>query len=261
MKKWLMYTCLAAVLLFSSGCLTGIQPAGGSLETNDNLKYGIPGEKGKILVRAGYVLLYDSDKKDPMWVSYHLTKERLSGPAKRTNEFAPDPDLSAGEGSQLSDFRNSGYDRGHMCPAADNYFSVTAMRECFYLSNMTPQLHALNAGLWEKLEEKERSFARSRGECWIICGPVFKGENRTIGPDRVFIPSAFYKIIVYETAGGTKAVGFEMPQKKPVKGLGAYVVRIKEIESDTGLDFLSKLPSPEHQKLEAELPVTAEFLN
>ena len=130
----------------------------------DHLKYGIPSTNGKILEREGYVLLHDSLKKIPLWVSYHLTKKHLQGIQERVDRFKPDPDLLEGERAELSDYKGSGYDRGHMAPAGDMKRSLKVMLESFYLSNMCPQTPGLNRGQWKTLEEKIRDFTRAEGK-------------------------------------------------------------------------------------------------
>ena len=222
----------------------------------------MPSTSGTILTRTGYVACYDKARKDPLWVSYELTADELNTPRlKRSNKFAPDPDLSAGERAELSDYRGSGYDRGHMCPNADQAWSAITMKECFFLSNMCPQLHALNAGEWEDLEKAVRAFTKRAGASWIVCGPIFKGDCLTIGQDRISVPSAFFKVVIYDTKEGVKAIGFEMPHKALSGDLKDYVVKIRDIETDTSLNFMSNLPQDEQDKLEMTMPVVMEMLN
>jgi len=148
-----------------------------------------------------------------------------------------------------------------MCPNADQAWSAITMKECFFLSNMCPQLHALNAGEWEDLEKAVRAFTKRAGASWIVCGPVFKGDCSTIGQDRISVPSAFFKVVIYDTKEGVKAIGFEMPHKALSGGLNDYVVKIRDIETDTSLNFMSNLPKDEQDKLEMTMPVVMEMLN
>ena len=220
----------------------------------------MPSTSGTILTRTGYVACYDKARKDPLWVSYELTAGELNTPRlKRSNKFAPDPDLPAGERAELSDYRGSGYDRGHMCPNADQAWSAITMKECFFLSNMCPQLHALNAGEWEDLEKAVRAFTKRAGASWIVCGPIFKGDCLTIGQDRISVPSAFFKVVIYDTKEGVKAIGFEMPHKALSGDLKDYVVKIRDIETDTSLNFMSNLPKEEQDKIETVMVLTGPF--
>lgn len=255
-------------LLLSSGCQFNNASSDSKKSDfqNKHLTYGIPSTNGKILYRTGYVLLHDNKKKEPIWVSYHLTADELNLPQlKRSNKFAPDPDLLAGERAELSDYKNSGYDRGHMCPNADQSWSAITMKECFYLSNMCPQIHSLNAGEWSKLETKVRSFTKKKGECWIICGPIFKTDNKDsikkIGSSQVWVPTYFYKIVAYKDKQKVEAVGFIMPHEDIKGDLTTYVVKIRDIESLTGLDFFNKLSKDEEENLEQSLPIKSKFFN
>lgn len=94
-------------------------------------KYGVPGSGETLLCRKGYLLAYDKDRKTPLWVAEHLTYERAEASLARTNNFQPDPDLEEGERAELTDYRKSNYDRGHMAPAGDMRWDLQAMTESF----------------------------------------------------------------------------------------------------------------------------------
>lgn len=270
-NKYFRYITLIFIIALSSGCTTNpvftllhdstTTSTITNISASDHLKYGTPSTTGTMITRIGYVLLHDNTKKEPLWVSYELTSDRLNGPATRTDNYKADPLLPSGSRAELSDYSGSGYDRGHMCPAADNHFSITAMNECFYLSNMCPQLHALNAGKWESLESQIRTFTQSKGVCWVICGPIFSGTASTIGTNHVWVPSAFYKIVVYAHGGGVEVVGFEMPNDSTPNNLSSYMVKIDDIETQTGLDFLNALSVSDQTVLEGSIPSSPELLN
>ena len=114
----------------------------------------------EVIWHDGYTVSFNRRTKIPNWVAWELTKARTEGTVSRSDDFQPDPDVKKGSTAEDSDYRGSGYDRGHMCPAADNKYSEQAMTECFYFSNMCPQLHSLNGGDWKELEEKCRKWAR-----------------------------------------------------------------------------------------------------
>ena len=220
MKKLFGISLILLFVLFCVGCTSNpifsLLPDPNATITNvtgvsGHLKYGAPSNSGTILTRTGYIALHDNSKKVPLWVSYELTASHLSGPATRTDNYKADPNLAVGQRAELSDYSGSGYDRGHMCPAADNYYSITAMNESFYLSNMCPQNHSINAGKWESLESQVRTFTATKGVCWVICGPIFSGATSTIGANQVAVPSDFYKIVVYTSGSGVEAAGFVMP--------------------------------------------------
>ena len=103
------------------------------------------GTGGQILKRKGYTLSYNADYKTPQWVAWELTKKETKGKEGRTDKFLPDPDVR-GAKAYTGDYTKSGYDRGHMAPAADMKWSKQAMEESFYMSNICPQNPNLNRG-------------------------------------------------------------------------------------------------------------------
>jgi endonuclease G len=127
-------------------------------------KLGVPGQQGELLCRKGCLLSHSSENKTPYWVIEHLTAEKANANAvQRYNRFQPDPDLEKGKRAELSNYKSSGYDRGHMAPSADMKWDEQAMIECSYLSNMAPQVgKGMNQGIWKGLEEKVRKSERTR---------------------------------------------------------------------------------------------------
>lgn len=226
-----------------------------AFDCHDHTAIGIPSEAPHLLCREGYALSHDGKLKIPVWVQYHLTAEKAQGGGvkERSNDFRPDMELPEGERSELEDYRGSGYDRGHIAPAADMKWSPKAMSESFLLSNMTPQVgKGFNRGIWAKLEAKVRLWAIERGEVYVISGPIFtKGAEHygeTIGPDHVAVPTHFFKI-VYDPRL-KEAIAFVLPNHElKAKDLPEYRVSIDDIEKETGLDFLNKLD----KKVEGEV--------
>jgi len=205
-------------------------------------KLGIPGQQGELLCRKGYLLAHSAEHKTPIWVIEHLTAEKAKGSIPRYDKFTPDPDLEEGERAELADYKNSGYDKGHMAPAADMRWDQQAMIECFFLSNMVPQVgKGMNQGIWKNLEEYIRKWAIDRDELYIFTGPIYKdGVNKTIGKNKVAVPTHLYKI-VYDP-NKSEAIAFIMPNEKlDSKNMPNYIVTIRDVEKKTGLDFLSNL--------------------
>ena len=189
----------------------------------------------KLLCREQYIAVYDPARRVPLVVGEHLEVSELGGSEGRTNNFAPDPDLPAGERAELADFRNSGYDRGHMAPAADFHEGQNEMNQSFYLSNMVPQNPELNRGIWAGLESATRNCARTMGGLYILTGPIFEGRTRTIGPDNVAVPSAIFKIVV----SGNAARAFVMPNRTLPKtsNFARYESTVDEVQLSTGMVF------------------------
>ena len=194
-------------------------------------------EPNAFLCRRAYALLHSPARKTPLVVAEHLQASNLDGPITRTNDYRPDPELPVGARAELSDYRGSGWDRGHMAPANDFSTDPVQMSESFLLSNFVPQNRALNAGWWEGLESATRACARSLGAVFVLTGPVFSNPSSTIGPGAVNIPSSLYKIIVSSDGGSRAYLIANAPATQ--KGFAAYQVSISRLEGLTGLRFFS----------------------
>lgn len=211
---------------------------------------------GQILKRKGYTLSYNADYKTPQWVAWELTKKETKGKEGRTDKFLPDPDVR-GAKAYTGDYTKSGYDRGHMAPAADMKWSRKAMEESFYMSNICPQNPNLNRGDWNDLEEKSRHWAKKYGVVYIACGPIYDNKRpKRIGNNKVAVPDAFYKVVLINDKKNPKAIGFIFPNKAGHKPLKKYVVTVDSVEKRTNIDFFSVLPDEIENKIEAELVQT-----
>lgn len=181
---------------------------------------------GQLIKRKGYTLSYNADYKTPQWVAWELTKKETKGKEERTDKFLPDPDVR-GAKAYTGDYTKSGYDRGHMAPAADMKWSKQAMAESFYMSNICPQNPNLNRGDWNDLEEKSRQWAKRYGAVYITCGPVYDhSKPQRIGNNKVAVPDAFYKVILINDSKAPKAIGFLFPNKAGHKPLKKYIVTV-----------------------------------
>ncbi|MDE7335976.1 MAG: DNA/RNA non-specific endonuclease, partial [Muribaculaceae bacterium] len=186
----------------------------------------------------------------PNFVAWELTSAETQGTEKRP-KFTSDPNV---EGcAESRDYTGSGYDRGHMAPAADMTFSPEAMSQCFLMTNIAPQSHSLNSGTWKKLEEKCRAWARIDSAIIIICGPVLTpAPSSFIGKNQVAVPHAFFKVILSPFANPPRAIGFIMPNRRVAGGLQATAVSVDSVEAATGLDFFSALPDSLENIIEAQ---------
>lgn len=216
----------------------------------NNLVLGIPKTNGQLVNRIGYAFSYSEIHEQPLFVTYQLTKKEVENKvAKRKDNFRKDPLVKTGS-AILDDYKRSGYDRGHLAPAADMAWSEQAMSESFYLSNMSPQNPGLNRGMWAQLESNCRKWAVTNGKVHIITGPIIRPNYSSIGPNKVTVPQWYYKIIV--SIEQEKAIAFILPNRKPQKPLINFVVTIDKIEEITKLDFLNKVPEDLENKIEAE---------
>lgn len=207
----------------------------------------------QILRRKGYTTSYNKDTKNPNWVAWHLTKNRTYGSVQRSGmQFSEDADIKAPRATN-QDYYTSRYDRGHMCPAGDNKWDDEAMRESFLFTNICPQNHGLNKYEWNDLEILCRDWARKYGAIDIVCGPVYKdkGEQKTIGKNKVWVPSAFFKVILCRQ-GQPKAIGFLYYNLGQKQQMADAVCTVDEIEQMTGIDFFPALDDKTEKRIEAE---------
>lgn len=213
-----------------------------------------------VVSHTGYVLSYNSETNCPNWVAWELTRQEASSQGRRSDEFAPDPALDRRHQVTTYDYKGSGYDRGHMCPAGDMKWSPTAQRECFYMSNMCPQLHALNAGSWEKLESACRRWAKQEGSVYIACGPVYDSGRkvRTIGQDhKVRVPDGFFKVVLSLRKGEEKAIGFYYANNDKTQTMESAAMTVDEVERLTGYDFFYQVDKAVEKRVEAQYNLRA----
>lgn len=204
----------------------------------------------QIITHAGYTVSYNPEWHIPNWVSYELTRDETEGKLDRSDDFEVDPKVK-GVCPSNEDYKRSGYDRGHMAPAADMKWNSTVMKECFYYSNMCPQKHSLNAGRWKTLEEKVRDWAQQDSAIVIVCGPIVDKGYSTIGNARVAVPQRFFKVILAPFLKKPRAIGFIMKNEKEELPLSSYAVSVDRVEKITGLDFFSALPDDVENSIES----------
>lgn len=207
----------------------------------------------QLIRHLGYTVSYNPNWLIPNWVAYELTDSETGGEMERTNKFVPDP-LVEGDPVVTADYKNSGYDRGHMAPAADMKWSEQAMRESFYMTNICPQNHNNNAGDWKALEELARDWAHRYGSIYIACGPIVAPDYPTIGTTRrIAVPERFYKVFLRPTDTGWTGIGFVMDNRAGSRPLMTYMQTVDEVESLTGIDFFYLLPDSLEAQAESTL--------
>ena len=196
----------------------------------------------KILKRSNYTISYNRNWNQPNWIAWELNKNETKGRNNRNEEFTADPDLAEAYQVESYDYSGSGYDRGHMCPAGDNHFDAKAMNESFYMSNICPQNHELNAGKWNDLEIACRKWANRYQQLFIVCGPIIDKRNgKRIGKEHeIIVPEKFFKVILITSTKPARAIGYIFENNgsdRPYK-----VHSIDEVEKITGIDFFPNLP-------------------
>jgi endonuclease G len=202
-----------------------------------------------IITHTGYSLLYNETHEQASWVAYDLTKEETNKMYERTDKYIPDPQVSTGTANDY-DYSGSGYDRGHLAPAADMGWSSKTMEESFYYSNMSPQLPGFNRGIWKKLEELVRTWAFEYGDVYIVTGPVLTSGLSTIGPDNVSVPKYYYKVILDYSEPDLKGIGFILPNYGSSESLQNFASTIDSVEKVTGIDFFPALPDDQETNIE-----------
>ena len=181
--------------------------------------------------------------------------EVRSKSCRRTNLFVKDPAIQS-DYSLPQDYARSGYDRGHLAPAADMHWSDKAMAESFYMSNMSPQKPRFNRGIWSTLEQWVRDTAVAETNIVVVTGPVVSTNDlaNTIGKRHVVVPGYFYKVI-YDETPPVKMIAFLLPNEGSPLAISNFVVTVDSVEIATGLDFFSALPDETEDALESSVSV------
>jgi len=225
--------------------------SGGQATKTDTNEYFLPtSTTGQIVHHEGYSLSYSEPHEQAEWVAYELKKSHLSNTNFKRPYFEIDKAVKTGA-ANWRNYKKSGYDRGHLCPAGDRRYSQSAHDETFLTSNISPQEHKFNSGIWNKLEQKVRYWASKYNGVFVITGGVLNGKMKTIGDENVSVPNQFYKILIDNNTGKTKMIAFLMPHKETNEPLYEFVVSVDSIEKLTGIDFFPELDDAIENKLEA----------
>ena len=218
------------------------------LSTNE---YFLPtSTTGQIVHHEGYSLSYIESHEQAEWVAYELKKSHLSKTNFKRPYFEIDDAVKTGA-ANWRNYKKSGYDRGHLCPAGDKRYSQFAHDETFLTSNISPQKHDFNSGIWNTLEQKVRYWASKYDGVYVVTGGVLKGDMKSIGDESVSVPNQFYKVLIDNNSGKTKMIAFLIPHENSSKPLYDFVVSVDEVEKLTGIDFFPELDDAIEYKLEA----------
>ena len=209
----------------------------------------LPLSNGELVHHRYYSLSYSEQHEQAEWVFYEIKKERVLGLVSRTDDFRSDEKISTNSAS-LSDYRGSGYDRGHLAPAHDFSFNTTAMSESFYMSNMSPQDSSFNRAIWKDLESLVRNWG-SNSNIYVVTGPILGDCSTTIGLNNVCVPKYYYKVIY--SPSEQKMISFILPNIKGKQNLDYYVCTTDSLERLTNIDFFPILEDKLEQKLESEV--------
>lgn len=220
------------------------------IDTEALCRVALPDDTPEIVKEyTGFTVSFNPAHHVPNYVAWELTGAEVAGDVPRRSNFRAD-DAVPGSAT-LADYRNSGFDRGHMAPAADMKWSIEAMDDSHFLTNMCPQTHQLNGGRWQTLEDKCRQWAARDSAIIIIAGPILSDDNlETIGVSGVTVPDRFFKIVYSPFVEPQRAIAFIMPNFPPIDGLEACATSIDNVEAITGFDFFAELPDELENALE-----------
>lgn len=207
----------------------------------------------QILLHTGFSLKYNSQHKIADWVAYDLVPEKRKTIAGRTDNFRPDPGICPSESAQQKDYSKSGYDRGHLAPAADMAWSKEAMSESFYFSNMAPQIPSFNRGIWKVLEDKVRKWSKTYDTLLVVAGPILHDSLPGIGPNRVSIPQHFFKAVVVYTNKKKTGIAFVIPNQGSGLPVMNFSMTIDSLEALINYNLFGCIPEQEQAEIEKKV--------
>ncbi len=211
------------------------------------LDVALPAHLDNATVRYKAITVYYNKRlRIPNCVAYELTNTQVAmadaPDAEKRNNYNFNRDNKVAGCPDWWEYKDTGYDRGHMAPAMDMRWNRTAMEQCFLMTNICPQNHDLNDGEWRHMEEAIHTWARSAGRLVIFTGPIV-GQNdtkRTGKHHDIAVPQAFYKVVY--APKHDKAIAFIFDNKKAPNSWTNYATTIHEVERRTGINFLASLP-------------------
>ena len=268
---------IAFSFLFFSGSCKEDKSFGDTIiaQRESNMALGNPSHAGNdladslnyLLEKTDYTLSYNKARATANWVSWHLNVAWL-GTAPRQDNFKPDNTLPEDWYKvSTSNYTNSGFDRGHLCPSADRTHSIAENSETFLLSNIVPQAPKNNQQTWARLEDYCRELAAAQNELYIVAGIAGKGGEgskgvaNSINEDKITVPATLWKIILVIPEGSkdiqrivnsTRVIAVVMPNSQHSTGNWAnYRSNVDAIEKLTGYDFFSKISTTIQQEIES----------
>lgn len=214
-----------------------------------------------LLVHDIFIILFDLEKKFPVWAAYNLSPALVWGGLREKRKYVSDPLLFSSQALSFQDYKGAsncdgkklGYDKGHLVPLGSFKASPFAY-QAQYLSNIVPQTRNLNQGPWRKLEENIRNFVKSGNEVRILTGPLYGKEGKNKVPPcwkaaqgkLQEIPQAYWKLVAFQDKSKIKVCSFLMPQDIGYKNEHPkkYIVKLKRVKKRTNLDIFSKVKRP-----------------
>lgn len=192
----------------------------------------------QIIQRDGFTLSYNEGCEQANWVYYTIKPSDFTegDTATRKNYFKTDKLVETGS-AKSSDYTKSGYDRGHLKPAADEPMNQDQMDETFYMSNISPQYPGFNRGVWKRLETFVRNQALMHDSVVVITGGLLDDSLKTIGDNNVCIPTNYYKVLYLYSEGKCRTKCFLISNTSTKQSLETFLVPLEEIERKSNLKF------------------------
>lgn len=218
--------------------------------------YGMPSttKDHPVICRSGYILEHDPAAKIPNWVAWTISPDHAIGCAPRDDAFAADASLPKEKRADPKDYSGSGYDQGHLANNADLSYDAAVAKESFYMSNMSPQLPALNRGTWKNLESATRAWVyQTKHAHTVYAGNIYTSSSKTIGADKVVVPDVLFKIVIDNKT--LQSFAYLMPNKTDIDSdYNKYQVTVEQVEKATGIVF----PVPDNKQAKNK-PLVPDF--
>jgi len=187
---------------------------------------------------------FNPSNRIPNCVAYELTNTQVSmgdaPDAEKREDYKFYKDEKVSGCPDWWEYKETGYTRGHMAPAMDMRWNKKAMSQCFFMTNMCPQLKELNDGEWRHMEEAIHLWGRKNDRLVIFTGPVLSKNMKKIDKRHdIAVPGRFFKVVYAPSS--KRAIAFVMDNRGLEKSWTNYAVTIDKVEEITGIDFLASL--------------------
>lgn len=210
-------------------------------------------------ITRNYSMEYNYATNHTRWVAFTFYDKTSERHTKRTNAWSTDPHLFEYTDNAM-DFRGSGYDRGHLVASADRLYSIPANEQTFYYSNMSPQVHSFNGGIWASLENRVQSWGQLsaiRDTLYVVKGGTIKDDQvmGTIGESEIVIPQYYFMALLAQKGATYKSIAFWFDHRAHPQpySLHDYALSVEELEGLTGIDFFHNLPDSIEQAVEQQM--------
>lgn len=206
--------------------------------TENNFNFLPTSTTNAVYEHKTYVLSYSEEYEQAEWVAYFLDESDITSSNYTRPYFEMDDAVITGS-AHWRNYKKSGYNKGHLCPAGDRRKNYEEYKETFLTSNISPQTYEFNSGVWNRLEQKVRYWAKKNDGIYVVTGGVLTDDLETIGYENIAVPNYFYKVLLSKDL--KKMIGFLVPHKDSEDALYNFVTSVDEIEKLTGIDFFPEL--------------------